>query len=85
MLDQETQELMVQFYKNVLSSRMKRCQALRQAALQQMQIVKGRYGSPHPFYWGSLCVSGGAVRIGTQGILCTQYVFRIGEDAQFLE
>ncbi|GAK60191.1 kinesin light chain-like protein [Candidatus Vecturithrix granuli] len=56
--DQETQELMVQFYKNILSGKMNRCQALRQAALQQMQIVKERYDSPHPFYWGAFVFLG---------------------------
>jgi CHAT domain-containing protein len=34
--DRETQELMVQFYKNILSDKMTRCQALRQAALHEM-------------------------------------------------
>ena len=52
--DKETQELMVQFYENILSGNMTRCHALRQAALQQMQIVEDRYGYPHPLYWGRL-------------------------------
>jgi CHAT domain-containing protein len=56
--DQETQELMVQFYKNVLSGKMTRCQALRQAALHQMQTVKDRYGHPHPLYWGAFVFMG---------------------------
>jgi CHAT domain-containing protein len=56
--DKETQELMVQFYKNILSGRMNRCQALRQAVLNQMQIVKERYGFPHPLYWGAFVFMG---------------------------
>ncbi|MCP4396518.1 MAG: CHAT domain-containing protein [bacterium] len=52
--DKETQELMVQFYNNILSGKMARCQALRQAVLHQMQVVKKRYGFPHPLYWGAL-------------------------------
>lgn len=74
--DQKTQELMVQLYKNVLSGTMNRYQALRQAALQQMQIVKERYGSPHPFYWSA--VVGGAVKKDSICLLLS--VFRtIGE------
>jgi CHAT domain-containing protein len=56
--DKETQELMVQFYKNILSGKMTRCQALRQAALQEMQVVKKRYGHPHPLYWGAFVFLG---------------------------
>ncbi len=58
MPDKETQELMVQFYKNVLSGKMSRSQALHQAALQQMQPVKERYGYPHPLYWGAFVFMG---------------------------
>jgi hypothetical protein len=35
--DRETRELMVGFYKNILSGKLNRAQALRQAALTQMQ------------------------------------------------
>jgi len=56
--DKETQELMVQFYKNILSGKLTRCQALRQAALQEMQIVKERYSHPHPLYWGAFVFLG---------------------------
>ncbi|MBW1749324.1 MAG: CHAT domain-containing protein, partial [Deltaproteobacteria bacterium] len=43
--DQETKELMVEFYKNIRSGKMNRCQALRQAALKQLKTVKTRYGN----------------------------------------
>ncbi|MCK7508822.1 MAG: CHAT domain-containing protein [Desulfobacterales bacterium] len=38
--------------------RLNRCQALRQAALKQMAVVKQRYGDPHPFYWGAFVFMG---------------------------
>jgi CHAT domain-containing protein len=56
--DEETKEMMIQFYKNVLSGKMNRCQALRQAALHEMQIVKNHYGFAHPFYWGAFVFLG---------------------------
>ena len=56
--DQETKELMIQFYQNLLSGSIPRNQALRQAALQQMQIVRERYGTPHPLYWGAFVFLG---------------------------
>jgi len=56
--DKETKELMIQFYKNILSDKMNRCEGLRQAALKQMQIVKERYGYPNPFYWGAFVFMG---------------------------
>jgi len=56
--DRETRELMVAFYKNMLSGKMSRCQALRQAALKQMQVVKKRYGNKNPFYWGAFVFLG---------------------------
>jgi CHAT domain-containing protein len=56
--DIETQELMVEFYKNIQSGKMNHCQALRQAALKQMQITKERYGFPNPLYWGAFIFLG---------------------------
>ena len=56
--DRETQELMVAFYTNLLSGKMNRAQALRQAALSQMQTVKVRYGHAHPFFWGAFVFLG---------------------------
>jgi len=56
--DKETKELMIQFYRNILSGKMNRCQALTEAALREMQIVKERYGYSDPFYWGSFVFMG---------------------------
>lgn len=56
--DKETKELMIEFYKNILSGKMNRCQALRQAALNEMKIVKARYGHTNPFYWGAFLFMG---------------------------
>jgi CHAT domain-containing protein len=52
--DRETKELMIEFYKNIQSGKMNRCQALREAALTEMAITKRRYGSTNPLYWGAL-------------------------------
>jgi len=56
--DLETKELMVQFYRNIKSGSMNRCQALRQAALAQMEIVRKRYGHANPRYWGAFVFMG---------------------------
>ena len=56
--DAETKELMIEFYRGARSGRMNRCQALRQAGLKQMAVVKQRYGYPHPFYWGAFVFMG---------------------------
>lgn len=56
--DRETGELMIEFYKGVLSGRLNRCQALRRAALKQMKIVAKRYGDTNPFYWGAFVFLG---------------------------
>jgi CHAT domain-containing protein len=56
--DAETKELMIAFYRGTQSGRTDRCQALRQAALQQMAVVRQRYGYPHPFYWGAFVFMG---------------------------
>ena len=56
--DRETKELMVEFYKNIQSGKMNRCQALRQAALKEMKVVKERYGHTHPFFWGAFVFRG---------------------------
>ena len=56
--DAETKELMIEFYKGARSGKMNRCQALRQAALNQIAVVKQRYGYPHPFYWGAFVFMG---------------------------
>jgi tetratricopeptide (TPR) repeat protein len=56
--DRETKELMVQFYRNIKSGAMNRCHALRQAVLEQMKIVKQRYGHANPRYWGAFVFMG---------------------------
>ncbi len=56
--DAETKELMIEFYRGAQSGKMNRCQALRQAVLKQMAVVKQRYGYPHPFYWGAFVFMG---------------------------
>ncbi len=56
--DKETKELMVEFYKNILSGKMNRCQALKQAALQEMKVVKKRYGHTNPLFWGAFVFLG---------------------------
>ena len=56
--DKETKELMVEFYRNIQSGKMNRCQALRQAALKEMKIVKERYGYANPLYWGAFVFLG---------------------------
>ncbi|MEA3428586.1 MAG: CHAT domain-containing tetratricopeptide repeat protein, partial [Thermodesulfobacteriota bacterium] len=56
--DKETQELMVEFYKNIISGRMNRCQALRQAVLKEINIVKEKYGHANPLFWGAFVFIG---------------------------
>ncbi|MGD2125752.1 MAG: CHAT domain-containing protein, partial [Desulfobacteraceae bacterium] len=56
--DQETKELMVAFYENILSGEMNRCQSLREAALREMATVKERYGHTNPLYWGGFVFMG---------------------------
>ena len=50
--DRETQELMRLFYKNWLGG-MEKPEALRQAQLQERELVRKRYGKDLPFYWGA--------------------------------
>ena len=56
--DKETKELMIEFYKNILSGEMNRCQALKQAALKEMKVVKKRYGHTNPLFWGAFVFMG---------------------------
>jgi CHAT domain-containing protein len=56
--DKETKELMIEFYKNIKSGKMNRCQALRQAALREMEIVEERYGNTNPLFWGAFVFMG---------------------------
>ncbi|MHC1713855.1 MAG: tetratricopeptide repeat protein [Solidesulfovibrio sp.] len=56
--DLETRELMVSFYRNLRQSSHNRSEALRRAALEAMDVAKGRYGWPNPFYWGAFVFLG---------------------------
>ncbi len=58
--DRETRELMEAFYRNALSGKLDRCQALRQAALMQREVVRLRYGQDIPYYWGAFVFLGQA-------------------------
>jgi CHAT domain-containing protein/Tfp pilus assembly protein PilF len=56
--DEETRELMVAFYRKMASGGTNPCQALRQAALQEMAWVRERYGHANPFLWGAFVFMG---------------------------
>jgi len=56
--DKETQELMTEFYKNIIYKKMNRNKALRLAQLNQMEVTKERYGKNNPFYWGAFIFLG---------------------------
>ena len=50
--DRETQELMALFYAKWLAGQEKP-EALRQAQLEEREVVRKRYGKDLPFYWGA--------------------------------
>ena len=56
--DEETKELMTNFYTNFIHNEQNKSDALRHAILQQIQITKIRYGFAHPFYWGAFIFYG---------------------------
>ena len=56
--DEETKELMIDFYKKIRSGETNRCQALRLAVLKQLERVKQRYEHKNPFYWGAFVFMG---------------------------
>lgn len=54
--DEETKELMVEFYKRLRAGEGK-ARALQNAQLAMMRARKEKYGAAHPFYWGAfVCV-----------------------------
>ena len=55
--DEETQELMSLFYAKWLGG-MEKPEALRQAQLQEREVVRKRYGKDLPFYWGAFVLIG---------------------------
>ncbi len=56
--DRETQELMVRFYRYMVEDQIRIGTALRLAALEERDIVRARYGSDHPRYWGAFIFLG---------------------------
>jgi CHAT domain-containing protein len=56
--DRETKELMIEFYRNLTDNGDDRAEALRQAALKQIETVRARYGRPNPFFWGAFVYLG---------------------------
>lgn len=56
--DRETKDLMINFYMNMVKSGMNKSQALRNAALNQMNEMKKRYGHTHPRFWGGFIFFG---------------------------
>ena len=56
--DLETKELMVNFYRILGEKGGSRSEALRQAVLEEMAIVRQRYGQPNPFFWGAFVFLG---------------------------
>jgi len=55
--DQETQELMTQFYTNWLNG-MEKPEALRRAEMTERDVVRKRYGKDLPYYWGAFVLVG---------------------------
>jgi CHAT domain-containing protein len=56
--DKETKELMTLFYTNLTKHKLNPNAALRKAALDEMQVVKERYGQAHPLFWGAFIYLG---------------------------
>lgn len=56
--DQETQELMAAFYGNMAEAGADRSEALRKAALRQLETARQRYKSDSPLYWGAFVFLG---------------------------
>ncbi|MEP7235376.1 MAG: CHAT domain-containing tetratricopeptide repeat protein [Ignavibacteriota bacterium] len=55
--DKETKELMTAFYKNYLSNQSKG-EALRNAQLEERNIIKKRYGDDIPYFWAGFVLIG---------------------------
>jgi CHAT domain-containing protein/Tfp pilus assembly protein PilF len=56
--DKETMELMVEFYRNILTGKLNRAQALRRAALKVKQTAAERYDFANPLFWGAFIFMG---------------------------
>lgn len=55
--DKETKELMTTFYKNLLNNQLKG-EALRNAQLEEREIIRKRYGDDIPYYWAGFVLIG---------------------------
>jgi CHAT domain-containing protein len=55
--DRETQELMALFYAKWLKG-LDKPEALRQAQLEEREVVRKRYGKDLPYYWGAFVLVG---------------------------
>jgi CHAT domain-containing protein len=55
--DKETSELICRFYSAWLDGRSKKA-AFRQSVLEMITLVRQRYGSAHPYYWGGFVLVG---------------------------
>ena len=55
--DRETEELMTRFYTKWLGG-MEKHAALRQAQLEEREVVRKRYGRDLPYYWGAFVLVG---------------------------
>lgn len=51
--EKENLELLVTFYQNLIQKRIPRRQALQKAILEEMKVVKERYGHTPPLFWGA--------------------------------
>jgi CHAT domain-containing protein len=56
--DLETKELMVRFYEYLKAGRYDGAECLRQAMLDEKQVVKKRYNHPSPLFWGAFVYLG---------------------------
>lgn len=56
--DEETKELMIEFYTNLKKKKMSRARALREAILKEMKLVRQRYGHTNPNLWGAFIFLG---------------------------
>ena len=56
--DLETRELMTAFYRCLTGDEKSRARALRLAVLEEMKIVRSRYGNVNPLFWGAFIFLG---------------------------
>jgi len=56
--DDETRDIMVSFYGNIIKNKMNRSKALRQAVLMTKSRIQKKYGHTHPLFWGGFVFLG---------------------------